>query len=67
MMTAKQKFEKGDRVRLTVAGYNQFRHRRMKSDEGIVAGSCRDPELVKVIVDGIKTVEWYHADFWEKI
>jgi hypothetical protein len=71
-MTAREKFEVNQRVRLTAYGEQHLiRRRRYRGvavpTTGIVRGFARAPETVRVQRDGQKTVENYHLVFWDPI
>jgi hypothetical protein len=66
--TAKQKFNKGDRVR---ASKKLLERRKMKYPDRLatVAGFGSDihPEVLYVVPDGTKTWQDFHMDDWEKV
>jgi hypothetical protein len=65
-MTAREKFTRGQRVRLTDYGEASFPRRRGAT--GVVIGFGRrgvGDALVRIRQDGRKTRESYHMDFWE--
>ena len=67
VMTAKQKFQIGDRVKLSHAGHEQFKYMYMRSHRGTVTGYGRSPHMVAVKLDKRITPDRYHVDFWEKM
>lgn len=68
-MTAREKFQLGQKVQLTALAFERkIRVGRAKQPirQGVVVGFAkRDPEIVRVLPDGLKTSSNYHMDFWE--
>ena len=71
-MRAREKFEIGQRVRMTQAAFDQgLEGVYLKRSTGVVKGfpikaEVVDPALlVKVRRDGDKRTKQYHMDFWE--
>lgn len=58
----KEVFKKGDRVRMTEYGVQQFPGRKRK---GIVANNPRTNYRVAVLEDGNKIAYHFNVDFWE--
>jgi hypothetical protein len=71
MVTAREKFRIGQKVRLTALAFEQkIRVGRAKQPirEGELVGFAKkDPEVVRVLPDGLKTSSKYHMDFWEPV
>lgn len=65
-MTAREKFKKGDRVRLTVRGRALF-YKKDPERRGTVIGFSTKADCVSIIVDGNKptTRTTYHMSYWE--
>lgn len=63
-MNAREKFELGDRVRMTAA--RAARHTAGYSSHGVVTGFSRNhPHCVRVRRDGRRYVDTVNGDFWE--
>lgn len=65
-MTAREKFSKGDRVRLSAEGEERFSRRR-SAHTGVVVGFGHVHTGVSILRDGTKTREAWHMDFWEVV
>lgn len=65
-MTAREKFQIGDRVRMSAEGLRRHRGSRAPTT-GKVVGFCRGTAEygVRVLRDGRKTVVTVHAPWWE--
>jgi hypothetical protein len=66
-MTARDKFNLGDRVKLSAEGRAFFAARRKHDKLGTVVGFGlrRISPVVGIRLDGNKSIYSYHADFWE--
>lgn len=64
--TARQMFEKGMRVKLTAEAFKSLLPKHNSHPTGTVVGFGRMSWLVRVRRDGIKCVETYHINFWER-
>lgn len=62
-MTAREKFTKGQRVRLTELAIE--RGISQQHSMGIVVGFGHQSYGVMIRPDGVKTAKNYHMDFWE--
>lgn len=62
-MTARDKF----RVNQTVKATGLLQESFPRARSGIVRGFGRQPHLVRVQREGLKSVESYHMDFWEPV
>lgn len=67
--TAKQKFQKGDKVEMTKIGIKSapYSHNSVRSYTGIVAGFSKTSTAVGIIRDKLKYIEVWHMDCWKKI
>ena len=63
--SARVKFWRGDRVRLTKEAVARGVERSQRT--GVVVGFGHVGHKVRVVVDGTKTPQSYHMDFWEVI
>jgi hypothetical protein len=67
-MTARQKFPKGCRVRLSPLGLDRVPHVKASADrKGTVLGWSNDWQCVRLRWDGRATPERYHGDFLERV
>lgn len=72
-LLARHMFRVGQRVELTEDGLRQFDFQQRKSalrkakNTGVVVGFGREPNIVRVIPDGVFTVSAFHAKFWKPI
>lgn len=67
MSNAVDKFQHGQRVRLTEAGRSLYRNVARKDRLGTVVGFGYQPHVVGVVPDGTKTRHSFHMDFWEPL
>lgn len=63
--TARTKFQKGDRVRLSSAGREHFRVNPPKVQTGVVTGFPRNLFFVHIRIDGERSGASWHMDFWD--
>ena len=63
-MTAREKFPIGQRVTLTERGRAVANPRHCT---GTVKGYGRHGKTVRVLVDGMKSIQSWHMGFWEPI
>lgn len=63
--TARDKFVKGRRVIMTTKGQDHLWEVLPRT--GVVATLPRNKQTVCILVDGRKTTQMYHIDFWEMI
>lgn len=63
---AQLKFNMGDRVKLSDAGHRQFHWTPIDSSKGEVVGFGRNPQIIRIILDGQKTPAAFHMEFWQK-
>lgn len=70
--TARDKFAKGDRVKLSARGIQHLRTMRRKGKRaydhdtrGTVVGFGHSPEVVAIVRDGLVTREAFHLTLWE--
>lgn len=65
-MTAREKFKRGQRVRLSWLGLKRFKGSKLDAHtRATVVGYGRSREVVKVQRDGMQTITSYRADLWE--
>lgn len=62
-MTARERFQIGDRVRLSAYGREQFS--RICGMGTVVRFHPEDPEVIRIRVGNNKTLTTYHMTFWE--
>jgi hypothetical protein len=73
MTIAKNKFQIGDKVKLTDSEIRQVLIPHHPTKTGIVTGFGYDPHLVRVKLDGLNKngkeykPDTYSADFWDKV
>ncbi len=66
-MTAREKFSKGDRVRLTKTALEGGIGRSDRLGwTGTVVGFCKENDCVRVITDNRRHGTAFHIDFWER-
>ncbi len=58
-------FQVGQRVVISKAGLRHFAHSGKRFFTGTVIGACRSPVLIKIRVDGYKTVKTFAKIFWK--
>jgi hypothetical protein len=63
-MTARDRFHKGQRVRLSPEGRDWGINPKHPDRMGTVAGFSKDPDLVLILEDGLKNPRRYHMSFW---
>jgi len=67
-MTAREKFDKGQRVEMTAEAIAQGLIRKKRLKFGTVIGfSLSSDTLVRVMIDGQSSGHTYHMDFWEPV
>jgi len=64
--TAREKFKKGQRVKMSALGLTRNLHRRTEDWTATVVGFGRSGVTVLTVRDGAKTPQSYHMDFLEK-
>ncbi len=64
-MNVREQYPIGARVKLTDLAVKSFMTPRNGSQFGRVVGYSRNPNCIRVLVDGIKTRTTYHHHFWE--
>lgn len=63
-----QKFTKGQRVRFSEEAFSEnIVARRRKTSVGTVVGYGREPGVVRVVLDGNKTITSCHDSFLETV
>jgi hypothetical protein len=62
-VNARQKFEVGDRVKVRPLNPGE-RFPSRRATRGVVTGHCREPQLVRVLMDGHKSVSTFHCDWF---
>lgn len=66
-MTAREKFSRGDRIFPSAhALATLWKWRRHPPSSAMVVGFGKHDVLVRVRRDGLKSIESYHMDFWER-
>lgn len=58
-------FVKNQRVRMSAKALRQGLQGRQNKSTGIVVSASTPRGLIRVLVDGRKSVETYHPSFWE--
>lgn len=64
MRRARDKFRKGERVKMTPLGIQRHLGRYRT---GLVVGFGRSPLSVLVLRDGLKTATSYYSGFWSRL
>lgn len=63
-----RELRKGDRVELTEEGLREGLQGRNQRRTGVVVGrSSKDHACIRVLRDGLKSVEVFHESFWRKL
>ena len=62
-MTARERFNLNDRVKLTDEAVRQMG--KPRSRYGTVTGFSHKPHMVRVLIDGNRWAPTYHESYWE--